>query len=719
MAEAASLEALVAHLYIVGGRAVGAIPPGALVTAAPKRAPRPRQEETFFALLTPSGPLKAGAAFYEGLAKQAGELYFKTGSSITSGLREVLTQLNTQLAAQPAESRLQANFICAVMRESEVYLARAGAMGAFFYGEDPSLQSFPRDRSPEGLKLAPPLGQLPEPRLELTRFDLKSGAFLLLTDEGFGALSEADLSAALASRDISQTLDPLRKLLRVPLAHAMVIQFVTEDTPTPELSLPTGPADSPPPALLDPLPPEDEGPALPLPLEPLEPQRPSRVMQGLASTLKALAERTDQVGDKIFTPPPPDTPPRPSAWRALASNLLFMVAFLIPLVVVVVVVGLTLSPQGLTDFEVCRVEVLTLQEAARQLTPQEGSRADEAQLQAAREQWEVVKAAALDCERTKPRDEEMLLAAGEAQNNLDRFDRAVRRDVVILRQFPPGADLRGPISGNWISLYTLDRAAGAVYQDILSSDGASLVTASTQPIIFRGQSIGAEVVASVVDLTWLTRGGLPGGINNVALALDNTGLLIWFNENFEGPESYRLITPATWGRPVALTTWGLNLYVLDPTGQQVWRYVPNAGLYSEVPEEYFFGAGEVRPDLSAALDLGVDEDGNLYVLFADGSIRKYRGGEEQAFDFFNLPAGALESGTSLYVDDNPLARGLVVTDPQSQTVYTMSLGGTVNLGYRPRNLQTAFQNLSGAVVNADSNSVYVLAGESLYWLPRQ
>jgi hypothetical protein len=212
---------------------------------------------------------------------------------------------------------------------------------------------------------------------------------------------------------------------------------------------------------------------------------------------------------------------------------------------------------------------------------------------------------------------------------------------------------------------------------------------------------------------------LPAGNSNVPIVLDESGLLIWRNESVNENETIRLVLPPTWGNPVAITMWQLNFYVLDPSAQQIWRYRPNEGVYGDLPEEYFTGVGEVRPDLSQAIDFGIDEEGNLFILFRDGQIKKFRGGEELPFALYNVPQGALNSGFSLLVDNNPISRGMVMTDPQSQTVYTMSLGGTINVGYRPRNQQNAFERLSGALVNADSNSIYVLAGDYLYHMPRQ
>lgn len=725
------LEALVAHVYVVGGRAVGSPPPGALAMPAPKRVTRVRQEETLFLLLVPSGAVKAQASVYQELAQQAADLYFKTAGGITGGLREMLVQLNQRILAEQKTllQPLRVSLICAVMREHELYLARCGAMIAVFRHAT-QIMSFPANRTPENLNLVPPLGATMEPRIELTRYDLSPGCFLVLADSTFAKADDQEWQTILTSADdIGATLEPLRKLADSPLAHATVIQFVTEDTPTPEPPpIPTRPLSSPPA-----LPVEAAESAEPPPIavkEPLpedaepSPPRSKRASQEmkkvLAKTLSGVAETTSKVGDKIFAGESASeedtTPENEQAAYPLLSNLVVLLALFIPLVVVVVVVGLALSDTGDTAFESCRLDVLARRDAARQLTPAEGAPITEESIARAREQWMLVKEEAFACEKEKPGDEEMRLIAGEAQNNLDRFDRVTRRDVVALRAFAPNADLRGPVSGNWITLYSLDRANDEVYQDVLNDKGTLLVSVGETPVIFKGQNIRGEVVDELIDLDWLERGGLPGGVSNVPIALDRTGLIVWYNETFGENDVLRLVTPATWSQPVALAVWRLNVYILDPAAQQIWRYVPNEGVYSELPEEYFFG--ENRPDLTGAVDLGIDEDGSVYVLFGSGTIRKFRGGVEQPFDLFNLPAGALTSAASLYVDNNPISRGLVVADPTNATLYTMSLGGTVNLGYRPLNQLDAFENIRGGIVNADLGNVYVLAGSYLYWMAR-
>jgi hypothetical protein len=737
MADSLIFEALLTHFYRVGGRVISAPPPGSGAILAPRRANRARQDETLFVLLTPVGPVKAQASFYQTCVQTLAQTYFKSSGGITGALREALGDLNRELIEQQQrlQEALRLGVLCAVLRDQEIYLARLGPMlAAFKTREAASPTFFPLDRSREALSFAPPLGHGMEPRPDLTRFELTPHSVLLLGDGSFLALPPEALAPVFSAPDLSAMLESLRTHLTAPLCHASLIEFVPEDSPSsPHVAIaapqalsgvvtplaaslppvPEKPSDTPPPRQASETPAPDES-SPPTSAESETPRGENPVSRLLARTLSGLAESTEKLSETILPEEEEDAPPR----YPLLSNLLVLLAVLLPLGITIAVVGLVLSQAGTTAYELCRDAVLQRRDAARQLTPEQTGIISEESIARAREQWALVLEEAQACEEERPGDEEMLYTAGEAQNNLDRFDRITRRTVSLLRRFPPQADLRGPISSNWITLYTLDRAGDAVYEDILSATGENLVQVSQTPLIFRGQNIGGEIVGELVDITWLVRGGLPSGNTNVPLALDESGLLIWYSEVFGENETLRLVLPTTWGRPVALVAWRLNLYILDPLAQQIWRYVPNAGLYSEVPQEYFTAEVD-RSALSQAVDFDIDEEGSIYVLLADGRIKKYRGGVEQTFALFNLPRGALATASSLAVDNNPLTRGLLITDPASGTLYTVSLGGTVNTGYRPLNQLDALQGISGALVNPSTNSIYLLARDSLYRMPRQ
>jgi len=144
--------------------------------------------------------------------------------------------------------------------------------------------------------------------------------------------------------------------------------------------------------------------------------------------------------------------------------------------------------------------------------------------------------------------------------------------------------------------------------------------------------------------------------------------------------------------------------------------------YSSAPEEYF--NGDELPDLHDAVDFGISDEGAVYILFRDGTVKKYRRNvqaivEEQPFEYRERPAGALTSGVAIFVDNDPLSRQLYVLDAESRTVYETLWGGKFRRGYRPRNQPDAFTGLSGFYADAVMrNNMYALAGNKLYWFAR-
>ncbi|PJF24786.1 MAG: hypothetical protein CUN53_16075, partial [Phototrophicales bacterium] len=126
------LEALVGHIYLVGGRTISTPPPGALVEVAPRKAARAREGETFFCLVLPIGGKPAPPVFYEEMAALAAERYFEGTSSVTAALRDVISHLNENLYAHNTTSpaRYEASMVCAALHGTELYVAKAGAGAA-------------------------------------------------------------------------------------------------------------------------------------------------------------------------------------------------------------------------------------------------------------------------------------------------------------------------------------------------------------------------------------------------------------------------------------------------------------------------------------------------------------------------------------------------------------------------------------------------------------
>jgi len=125
------LEALVGHLYLIGGRPINVNPPGALVVVAPQDAARGREGDTFFTLIVPSGTI-APTTFYEQLAVLAAERYFNTGGSVTIAMRTMFQALNrnlyehNQAHSEYEQQQFEASAIVAVLHGDDMYVARVG-----------------------------------------------------------------------------------------------------------------------------------------------------------------------------------------------------------------------------------------------------------------------------------------------------------------------------------------------------------------------------------------------------------------------------------------------------------------------------------------------------------------------------------------------------------------------------------------------------------------
>jgi len=767
-------EVSTGHLLVVGGRAVRLTPPGALVESAPRRAPRIREGDTFFILVTPTGEEHASAAFYEELAHVAANAYFMSGGGVTGGLREALAAIHQHLVEirRNAGTRLLVSAAAFVLRGADLFAARCGRTFAVL-AQAGALDSFPAERhDPLSLSL-PPLGADDEPDVQLTRYRVEPGDSLLLANDGLLGASDEDLAAALEAGSVADMIEQLKPLAGRETS-ATVIQFalpggVEAPAPAPEaFAAPEPEPDYEPPEIapapIAPAPREperrviDSEMAAPAPIPAAPRPKPEPKMSAMVDQVRRRASQVSEAASQVAQTTQARGPsaiqgasyrlrkglrdgvrailagllfitngfsallnrilPEPDAEgrQGIPTNVAIGLAILIPLVIVIVVVGVALSRQGQSDFEVYLERAQTAYDKAITLS---GEGCENATL---RPSWVEVLELAEQAGRFRPDDDTVLRIEADARNYLDCYDRVQRRDLTVMHEFGRNANLAGPIiSNSGVDLYTLDRTASAVYHDTLNERGDSLTTRDEAPIIRRGQAVGAYTVGDLFDIEWLTSGGTVH--DNVLIALGRDGVLVSYSPTFFA-SAQQLVTDGIWVRPVAIAVFRSNLYVLDAGANQIWRYVPPAGerRYSNAPEEYF--VGESRPDLSTAVDLGIGDDGSIYILFANGSVSKYRRdaqgfAEMQPFVYQDHPAGTLSSGVALFVDNDPASRNLYILDVVNETIYETSWAGTFRGAYRPGNMPDAFGALTGIYAGSVlGNNMYVVSGNTLYHFPR-
>jgi hypothetical protein len=698
------LEALVASLYIVGGRAIRTAPPGALVQKAPRHCPRTRAQDTVFALLTLSGEGHAPASLHEGLVRVAAEGYFQSTATVTASLREALSAVNAELMARnrQASTSHKAHLVCAVLRGGEAYVAQAGACQSFFQ-QSGEVSRFPADL--DELQ-GNPLGLGTRPEIRLTHYTVAPGDVLALSDRALADLERPKVDAALNSGDADGVVSALTPLAGAS-ASVLVVKFAL-----PEQVTEAAPPKEPPPveraaAAYQKLAVRIRETGLGQRLRDVG--READVGQALGSLGRALAlglARFTEVANwllDLFLPEPDEEEGGPRIPTTLAAG----VTVLIAVGVTVVVVGLMLRNSGRDR---CEDFVRLSAEEAAQAKLLTGH-PDEA-----REAWVAVR---LHLEQAleicPPSDERPARALDEARGFIDEYDQVVRPRPAVteLRHFPAGTVPTGPVL-HAPDIYTLDVVNVALYRDQLMENGYQLVEENTQPVLRKGDTVDGYVIEHLVDIEWMAEGTVRN--RNVLVALEPTsGVLIAYSPTLP-PAATPLVGWEEWMEPVAISSWGGNFYILDPGADQIWRYrvSPSSGDYSDSPERYFDNLA-TNPDLEGAIDFSIDDQGNVYILFEGARVMKFWGGESQPFSLDSMPMPLLEV-RSIFLDSGPFAQALYLVDAGNESIFETTLRGNFAYHFKAAN-EEAFRDLRGVFVKSGTDNVdnvYVVANSGLY-----
>jgi hypothetical protein len=138
---------------------------------------------------------------------------------------------------------------------------------------------------------------------------------------------------------------------------------------------------------------------------------------------------------------------------------------------------------------------------------------------------------------------------------------------------------------------------------------------------------------------------------------------------------------------------------------QIWRYKPEGDTYPHQPEPYF--ATPPSRGLREVLDMAID--GYIYVLYGDGTVEKFLGGEPQQFEIRGVPGG-LGQVTGFAVDPN--GSGIVyVADPGNRRIVELGPDGQFGAQLRAGD---AFGALEALAVDEADGQLYVLEGGRLH-----
>jgi hypothetical protein len=390
---------------------------------------------------------------------------------------------------------------------------------------------------------------------------------------------------------------------------------------------------------------------------------------------------------------------RPMRTSPQPQHILRTIALIVP-VVVLIAVGLTYWQQGLAREN----EFNDLVQQA-QLTYQQALGADEA---TARDLLSQSGALLTQAETLKPDEAvigELRKSIAEHQDKIDRVERLYW--VGELRTYDdPGTQLQRVIV-NGLSVYVLDPGTDVVYHHQLDEANDALQPDESDPVLARrGQQVGSSVVGELLDMVWMPAGG--NRQTSDLLILESGGLLE-YNPSW-GLAALPIASRDTWGLPVAVNSYFGNLYVLDTQTDQILRYIPTTEDYSNAAEPYF--SQDAAVDLTGAVDMAID--GFIYVLYADGTIRKFEGGVPVEFQVTELDK-PLNRASAIYTAPDDIAQYIYVADAGNARVVQLNKDGRFIRQFKPRDEDKVDLNtLRSLFVDELSGKLYLLNDHALY-----
>ncbi|MCS6826536.1 MAG: hypothetical protein NZ553_07995 [Caldilinea sp.] len=259
-------------------------------------------------------------------------------------------------------------------------------------------------------------------------------------------------------------------------------------------------------------------------------------------------------------------------------------------------------------------------------------------------------------------------------------------------------------------IYVLDGGRNEILYYRLGPDGESLTSSDAQIVLRMGESVGSVTVGAPIDLAW--QPPIPGYDDKSSLlVLDDNNQIFRYNHQVDGASLVRFGDGPQWIKATQIETYLGRLYVADEGTNQIYRY--EAGAYNN-PISWFQVPTLVNLSNLAAMRI----DGDIWLLYKDGKVVRYRSGEQLPFGLDNSITPPAE-GTDLWVgqdgDDavylvDRLLERILVFDKESGAYLEQFQAAE---GAPLRNLRAIF-------VDRAHNVQYILAGNNLFQesLPR-
>lgn len=255
-------------------------------------------------------------------------------------------------------------------------------------------------------------------------------------------------------------------------------------------------------------------------------------------------------------------------------------------------------------------------------------------------------------------------------------------------------------------IYVLDVGRQIVQYFQLDPTRSMVTNLEGEVVLQRSATVGNVTIGELVDITWQPP---ISGVQDKSylLVLDRNNNLFRYDRRVEGVSQLALGGQEQLRTPVRMKVYAERLYIADEGVNQLFRYT---GDYTQPPTLWF--------DAQAQSDLGslrsMDIDGDIWMLYAQGQVSRYRTGAQVPFSLENS-VGAIGAPVDIVVGDQGNSM-VYVADRDQERILVYSKDGLYQRQFRApeghplRDLQSIF-------VDEIENTIYILTQTSLFKHP--
>jgi hypothetical protein len=305
--------------------------------------------------------------------------------------------------------------------------------------------------------------------------------------------------------------------------------------------------------------------------------------------------------------------------------------------------------------------------------------------------------------------------SAELQSLIDRDRRAVENITPLYGLTLPLISFPAEMTPRQVmvigqDIYLLDTGRNEIVFHRLAADGESLASPEGQVVLRTGDVVGGVTVGRLIDLAW--QPPVPGYDDKSSLlVLDENNQVFRYNQQVDGASVVNFSGGLAWGRATQIETYRGRLYVADKGNNQIYRY--SIGRYDEATP-WFQPTTQVNLANLSAMRI----DGDIWLLYQDGKVVRYRSGEQLPYSLDSsvaLPTQAVDLWVGQDGDD-----ALYLVDPPLERILVFNKENGVYLEQFQAAEGAALRDLRGLFIDQVHSTQYILTEDNLFQerLPR-